>query len=67
MIKVARKTHHVKDIELALPAISNFPYQSDTYIHPRFSAVVNGSPVKLTGEATLGRIEPGWAADTAEL
>jgi len=35
-------------------SISNFPYQTDTYIHPRFSAIINGSPVKLTGEATLG-------------
>ena len=51
--KSTKKTHHIKDIEIALPAISNFPYQSDTYIHPRFSAIVNGSPVKLTGEATL--------------
>ena len=52
--KSSGKTHHVEDIELALPAISNFPYHLDTYIHPRFSAVVNGSPVKLTGETTLG-------------
>ena len=58
--KSTQKTHHIKDIELALPAISNFPYQTDSYIHPRFSAVINGSPVKLTGEATLGgRIEDG--------
>ncbi len=52
--KSSGKTHHLENIELALPAISNFPYQLDTYIHPRFSAVVNGSPVKLTGETTLG-------------
>jgi len=52
--KSTAKTHHIKDMELALPAISNFPYQLDTYIHPRFSAVINGSPVKMTGEAMLG-------------
>jgi len=48
-----KKTHHIEQIELALPTLSNFPYQIDSYIHPRFSAIVNGSPIKLTGEATL--------------
>ena len=48
------KQHVIKDIELALPVISNFPYETDSYIHPRFSAVINGSPVSLTGEALIG-------------
>ena len=52
--EISRKQHVIKDIELALPVISNFPYQTDSYIHPRFSAVINGSPVSLTGEAALG-------------
>ena len=51
--KNSQKTHRIEEIQLALPAISNFPYQSDSYIHPRFSAVINGSPIKLTGEASL--------------
>ena len=55
-----KKEHRIEEIQLALPAISNFPYQSDSYIHPRFSAVVNGSPIKLSGEATLsGSSEDG--------
>ncbi len=58
--KSTAKTHHIKEMEIALPAISNFPYQLDTYIHPRFSAVINGSPIKMIGEATLGgRSEDG--------
>ena len=52
--KSTAKTHKIEAIQLALPAISNFPYQTDTYIHPRFSAIINGSPIKLTGEAILG-------------
>ncbi|MBT8355724.1 MAG: DUF748 domain-containing protein, partial [Desulfofustis sp.] len=48
------KQHVIKDIELALPVISNFPYETDSYIHPRFSAVINGSPVSLAGEALIG-------------
>lgn len=51
---LTQKQHVIKDLELALPVISNFPYQTDSYIHPRFSAVINGSPVTLTGEASFG-------------
>ena len=57
--KLSGKQHVIKDIELALPVISNFPYQTDSYIHPRFSAVINGSPVSLSGEASLsGTAQP---------
>jgi|GEM_PF-666922 len=52
--KISNKEHVIKDIELSLPVISNFPYQTDSYIHPRFSAVINGSPVSLSGEASFG-------------
>ena len=52
--KLSGKQHVIKDIELALPVISNFPYETDSYIHPRFSAVINGSPVSLSGEASIG-------------
>ncbi len=52
--KISGKEHVIKDIELDLPVISNFPYQTDSYIHPRFSAIINGSPVSLTGEASIG-------------
>ncbi len=52
--RISGKQHVISDIELDLPVISNFPYQTDSYIHPRFSAVINGSPVTLTGEASIG-------------
>lgn len=51
------KTHTITDIQLDLPAFSNIPFRANQYIHPRFSAVINGSPVELTGEAHVG--EPG--------
>ena len=52
--KSTGKIHHIENMEIALPAISNFQYQTDNYIHPQFSAVINGSPIKLSGEATIG-------------
>ena len=60
----ANKTHTVTDIQLDLPAFSNIPFRANKYIHPRFSAVINGSPVELTGQAHLGEQgEPGLATD----
>jgi hypothetical protein len=53
----AGKTHTINTIQLDLPALSNIPFRADRYIHPRFSAVINGSPVELTGQAHVG--EPG--------
>lgn len=50
----ANKTHIVEDIQLALPTFSNFAFQADQYINPRFSATINGSPVELTGQAQMG-------------
>ena len=55
--KITGKIHHIDTIELALPAISNFHYQTDTYIHPQFSAVINGSPIKLSGDTALGSLQ----------
>jgi len=49
-----RKTHIIEDIQLALPTLSNFPFQAGNYIRPHFSAVINGSPLELTGEAAVG-------------
>ncbi len=47
------KTHLFEDIELALPTLSNFQYQTDNYIQPQFSAVINGSQITLIGETTI--------------
>lgn len=47
------KTHTIDKIELSLPTLSNFSYQASNYIRPQFSAVINGSPIELTGEASI--------------
>ena len=47
------KKHSVEQIKLDLPSLSNFSFEAGEYIRPHFSAVVNGSPVELTGEAAL--------------
>ncbi|MDP3480567.1 MAG: DUF748 domain-containing protein [Desulfoprunum sp.] len=46
-------THTLEQIELDLPTLSNFPFQVDDYIHPRFSTVINGSKIELTGQAAM--------------
>jgi len=46
-------THTLEDVELDLPTLSNFPFQVDEYIHPRFSTVINGSKIELTGQAAI--------------
>ncbi len=43
-------THRIENIHLSLPKIGNFSYDVDNYIQPGFSAVINGSPVKLTSD-----------------
>lgn len=48
------KVHLVEKIELTLPSLSNIPFQTDQYLRPRFSAVVNGSPVELSGRTGMG-------------
>ncbi len=48
------KTHTMEKIHLELPTFSNIPFQTNQYLHPSFSAVINGSPVELTGQAQMG-------------
>ena len=45
------KVHTISDINLALPFVSNFPYQVDVYVEPKFSANINGSPLVLKGRS----------------
>ncbi|MBU1986533.1 MAG: DUF748 domain-containing protein, partial [Proteobacteria bacterium] len=40
-------------IKLDLPTLSNYSFAAKEYIRPHFSAVINGSPLELTGEAAL--------------
>lgn len=48
---VADKFHIIKELQLAIPTLSNFDFQSKNYIHPHFSAIINDSPIQLSGEA----------------
>jgi hypothetical protein len=41
--------HEVREIDVAVPFLSNLPYAADAYIEPSFRAVVDGSPVVLAG------------------
>jgi hypothetical protein len=45
------KQHTVSDINLALPFVSSLPYQAEIVVKPSFSAVINGSPLALTGDS----------------
>ncbi len=55
--------HTVEKIQLTLPNLSNFSFQANEYVHPSFSAIINGSPVELTGKAVL----PGEKAQAGGL
>lgn len=46
----ASKTHTVKEIQFDLPTFSNIPIKSTSYLTPNFSAIINGSPIQLTGK-----------------
>ncbi len=50
--QVTEKTHTVKELNLAIPTLSNFSFQSENYILPHFSAVINNSKVELSGTTT---------------
>ncbi|VAW33658.1 hypothetical protein MNBD_DELTA03-1108 [hydrothermal vent metagenome] len=43
------KKHHISDLNLALANISNLPYRIGHFVHPAFSAVINGTPFTLGG------------------
>ncbi len=45
------KTHVVEKLNLSIPSFSNFSFSSHNYITPHFSAVINGSPVQLSGKS----------------
>lgn len=46
----AEKRHRVGGLELGVPFVSTIPHHADSYIAPRFRAVVNGSPLALDGK-----------------
>jgi hypothetical protein len=43
------RLHQVRNLTLAVPFFSNIPYLADRYVTPHFSAVVNGTPLDLSG------------------
>lgn len=45
------KQHTVRDLQLAIPFISNIPHLANKYTDPLFSAVVNGAPLRFEGKA----------------
>ncbi len=51
--RLLKKVHKAEKIELTLPTLANFSYKSKTSVLPSFSAVINGSPIQLTGEAAI--------------
>ncbi len=48
---ITNKIHTIEKLHLAIPTLSNFSFQSNNYIQPHFSAIINGSPIQLSGEA----------------
>lgn len=61
------KTHTIDKLHMELPSFSNIPFQSDEYLRPSFSAVINGSPVELAGKAFVGGSGEGATTLTANL
>ena len=50
----AEKVHTVSDLTLDVPFISTISHLADHYISPRFSAVINGAPLRLDGKLKKG-------------
>lgn len=48
----AAKVHRLEKVNLTLPAVANISYQSGE-LKPRFSALMNGTPLAMIGEAQL--------------
>jgi len=44
------KQHAVTGINISVPAVSNLDVHVDRFIQPKFEAVVNGDPLRVTGE-----------------
>lgn len=45
-----KKTQHtVKDMNIAIPFLSNLPYYIETYTQPKFEAKINNTPLLLRG------------------
>ncbi|HET6460973.1 MAG TPA: DUF748 domain-containing protein [Syntrophales bacterium] len=45
--------HTVRDMQIAIPFISNMPKYVDTSVQPRFAANINGDPYSLEGKTKI--------------
>ncbi len=59
--RFSSKVHKAEQVELQLPTLANFTTITTTTVQPRFSAIINGSPIKL-----LGDTDPSAAGDPAD-
>jgi hypothetical protein len=46
-------THTVREMNFAIPFVSNIPEYLDTYVQPRFAAAINGNPYALEGKTKI--------------
>jgi len=51
--QVTQKTHTIRSLQLAISSLSDFSFQSEEYIQPHFSAIINGSEIQLSGKRVL--------------
>ncbi|MEO8938457.1 MAG: DUF748 domain-containing protein [Burkholderiaceae bacterium] len=49
--RVSGRKHHVDRLRIALPFLSNLPYDTTIFVTPEFAARVDGSAIALTGKA----------------
>jgi uncharacterized protein involved in outer membrane biogenesis len=48
-----KTTHTIRDMNLAIPFVSNLDHHLKNYIEPRFSAMINGHPFQLAGTSRV--------------
>jgi len=45
-----RTKHTVRELNIGIPFLSNFPYYIERYVQPHFSAKINGTPYTIQGQ-----------------
>jgi len=48
--RFSSRLHKIEQINLSLPSLANFIHLATPSVPPRFSAIINGSPIELRGE-----------------
>jgi uncharacterized protein involved in outer membrane biogenesis len=49
--RVQDAAHRVTDLHIALPFLSNLPYEVEIFTQPAFEGVINGAPFSMLGES----------------